>query len=95
MLAPVAAKATIAEARACILQAVKIDVGRRALEGDAESAYYRLEEAMRAVEPDPTHARKMVSESVALLRTEECRFIAEDTAALEDAIAFLGGIDWR
>jgi len=40
---------TINEARMCLLNAVKLDAGRRALEGVIESAFERLEEARDAL----------------------------------------------
>lgn len=44
MSSHIAAQEEINEARACIWRAVKIDPGRRALEGDIESAYNLLED---------------------------------------------------
>jgi hypothetical protein len=92
----IAARETISEARAALLRAVKIDSGRRALEGDIEDAYNRLDEARAAVERpnDVAYARNAVSEALALLRTDESRLIAEDTDALEDAIRLLAAIHW-
>jgi len=72
-----AAHETINEARASIWNAVKIDPGpggRRALEGDVESAYDRLAEAREALQLDDLGwARRAVDEALELLRTDESR----------------------
>ena len=82
-------------ARADLSRAVKIDRGRRAMEGDIESAFLILEEARNALEQDNIeHARTTVTEVIGLLRTDESRLIVEDNDALEDAIRFLEGIRW-
>jgi len=89
----IAAQETINEARACIWNAVKIDPGTRALEGDLESADSRLEEARDALELDDiASAQRAVAEALELLRTEESRLIAENIGALEDAIRLIAGI---
>jgi hypothetical protein len=89
----VAAQETINEARACIVQAVKIDAGRRALEGDIESAYERLEEARDAIgRGDIAWARSAVAEALELLRSDESRLIAEDHDALDAAIQLIAGL---
>jgi hypothetical protein len=94
-LAPMSDKSaaceTINEARACLMHAVRMDAGRRAMEGDVESAYERLEEARDALERDDyPWARRAVDEALELLRTEESRRIVEDVSALADAIRLLG-----
>jgi hypothetical protein len=86
----IAAQETINEACACIWNAVKIDPGTRALEGDVESAYSRLDEAREALKLDDiASAQSAVSEALELLRTEESRLIVEDIGALEDAIRLI------
>jgi hypothetical protein len=88
-----AAQATINEAGARILDAVRIDPGRRALEGDVERAYSRLQEARDALELDDTaSAQSAIAEALELLRTAESRLIAEDVGALEEAIRLIAGI---
>jgi hypothetical protein len=83
----IAAQETINEACACIWNAVKINPGSRALEGDVETAYSRLEEARDALGLDDIgSAQSAVSEALELLRTDESRLIVEDIGALEDAI---------
>jgi hypothetical protein len=89
----IAAQETINEACACIWNAVKIDPGARALEGDVESAYSRLVEARDALKLDDiAYAQSAVTEALELLRTKESRLIAEDYEALEDAIRLIAGI---
>jgi hypothetical protein len=88
------ARETINEARACLENAVKIDGGRRAMEGDVESAYDRLAEARDALDNhDVAWARRAVDEALELLRTEESRLIVEDIGALENAIRLLERLD--
>ena len=95
MVDALAAQETINEARACILNAVKIDPGLRALEGDVESAYHLLGGACEELKQGGTeYAHGAVAEAIDLLDTEESRFIAEDTGTLEDAIRLLAGISW-
>jgi hypothetical protein len=86
----IAVQAKINETRACLLQAVKIDAGRRALEGVIESAYYTLEEARDALQRgDVDGTRSALAEAGDLLRTDEARFIAQDDGALEDAMRLI------
>ncbi|HEY6693489.1 MAG TPA: hypothetical protein VI006_11610 [Solirubrobacteraceae bacterium] len=95
MSAHIATQELINEARACIWRAVKIDPGRRALEGDLESAYSRLEAARTALEiNDIGYARRALTEALDLLRTDEARLIAQDSDALEDAIRIVSSISW-
>jgi hypothetical protein len=91
----IAAREAINEARACIWNAAKIAGGARALEGDLESAYSRLEEARDALDlDDVAYAQRAVAEALELLRTEESRLIAEDIAALEHAIRLVSQMSW-
>lgn len=92
---PIAIKEKIAESRAAINQAVKIDAGRRALEGDIQSADMRLEDALEAIDDGRMdYASTAVSEAIAMLDSDEADLIAEDTNALNSAIHLLGAIDW-
>lgn len=92
----IAAQEAISEARAHLWAAVKIDAGRRAMEGDIESANSRLEDALDWLRRgDVVEARGEVAEALGFLRTDTSRLIiAEDTAALDDAIRVLEGISW-
>jgi hypothetical protein len=95
MTSHIAARETINEARAAINQAAKIDPGRRALEGDLESAYHILEEVTSALDlGDLAEASRRTAEALELLPTDESRRIAEDVDALEAAIRLVDGIDW-
>ena len=77
----------IRTARACLWNAVKIDRGRRAMEGAIEDADGRLEEALDALtRGDLVWTRNALAEALELLRTDEARLIAEDGSALDDAI---------
>jgi hypothetical protein len=85
----------ITEARAHLWAAVKIDAGRRALEGDIESAFGRLESASGWLRRDDIpNARREIAEALDLLRTPESRSIAGDTDALNDAIRLLERVRW-
>ena len=87
------AQETINEACACIWNAVKIDPGTRALEGDVESAYSRLEDARDALKLDDiAFAQGAVSEALELLHSEESHLIVEDIGALKDAIRLIAGL---
>jgi len=91
--AHIATQELINEARACIWRAVKIDPGRRALEGDLESAYSRLEEARTALETNDTgYARNALTEALDLLRTDEAPSSPRNNDALEDAIRIVSRI---
>jgi hypothetical protein len=95
MIDVLAAQEEINKARASIWRAVKIDQGRRALEGDIESAFHRLAEAGGWLKRDDiAQAQSTVAEAVELLSTEQSRLIAEDHDALDDAIGLLADIDW-
>ena len=90
-----ATRETIAEARAAIAQAAKIDRGRRAMKRALQHADMRLADALDAFgQGDADHARDAVNEAVDLLRTDEARYIAEDAGALEDAVRLLASISW-
>jgi hypothetical protein len=85
-----AVQEAINEARACLLNVVKIDAGRRALEGVIESAYDRLEEARDALKlGDVAPTLSALAEALDLLRTDEARLIAEDVGALDEAIRLI------
>jgi hypothetical protein len=91
----IAAQEAISEARAHLWAAVNIDPGRRAMEGDIESADTRLESASAWLRGgDVAEARDEIAEALELLRTEESRLIAEDLDALHDAIRVLEAMSW-
>jgi hypothetical protein len=86
---------TIVEARACLLHAVKIDAGRRAMEGDVEDADNRLDEALEAIQlGDLENARRAVDDARGLLQTRESAAIAVNRDSLVDAVRLLDGISW-
>jgi hypothetical protein len=89
----IATQETINEARMCLLNAVKLDAGTRALDGAIESAYDRLEEARDALTlDDAASARRALTEALGLLREDEARLIAEDVRPLDEAIHLITGL---
>jgi hypothetical protein len=91
----IAAQEAISEARAHLWAAVKIDGGSRDMEGDIESADFRLQSASEWLRRgDVAEAQREVAEALELLRTEESRLIAEDLDALDDAVRVLDAVSW-
>jgi hypothetical protein len=89
----VTALEAINEARACILNAAKIDAGRRALEGDLQSAYDNLEEARDALNAGQVEEGVgALAEALDLLRSDESRLIASDLDSLDEAIRLIDGL---
>jgi hypothetical protein len=90
------AQEALSETRAHLLAAVKIDAGRRALEGDIESAYLALEIASDWLRRgDTLNARREVTDALELLRSPQSRLIAQDAGALHDAIRRLELMRWE
>jgi hypothetical protein len=79
----VAAQEAISEARAHLWAAVKLDQGRRAMEGDIEGANSRLETASEWLRRgEVPEARREISDALELLHREQSRLIAEVLDAL-------------